>query len=67
MPLFYTLHYFSDAQNHLRHEYIEGAIVSVFVGTWFWVVAAVVLMIIKLVFSRTKSKKKKQDLRNSVK
>jgi hypothetical protein len=35
VPSYYTFHYFSVAQNNLRHEYIEGAILSIFVGTWF--------------------------------
>ncbi len=57
VPSYYTFRYFSDVQNHLRHEYIQGAILSVFVATWFWVAAAVMLIVVRIITSRTRLKK----------
>ncbi len=47
MGLFDTMNYFLDYTNPARYEYIQGALISTFFATPFWVIASLITSFIK--------------------
>ena len=54
VPSYYSFKYISEKENPIRHEYIEGVVLSFLIGIWFWVAAAILLSLIRFTVFKTK-------------
>jgi len=55
VPAYYLSKYYLEKINPLRHEYLQGVVLSFIIGFWFWLTVAILLIIIRLIVYKTKA------------